>query len=486
MFIINVVYMAGRHFPMAKDELLSELVNSGAFTVDGTSESVVSSLRRPPFMLDMDAMVRTGRIVRLAGMYAGCIKEMIGDDGFDAICSTPVAGRMFASVTADAYNKRYLTKKSWFCVTEAGDRLGDWRPAEHTRAVLVDGVFSMAESGELALGKVTMSAPGCEIIGAVVAVDRQEGADDGRSESEHFTKRNCIPVYAIAGALDLFRKVEAMGNLHLAEQMAKYLRAYSSADVQCSKSVRLGPLDYKSHSGIIISCDSGTLQNFEQVVEQTGSMEEVHGYRIGRGLKSSYPLKDIISAARRHSLKELICCIGDGAPRLETEWESFSGAFAKMNALTIMLHTHPVPVAERAWVYRISMEEMGIIMDRTEFYSDCSQAQQSGSQNPPVAFAIAAASGISRYAVRADEQEILQTRLLLSDAGLRKADINLFGLSARSEGEIKRLKSAAGPIWHAFVGDEITGATGRRYKDAAKAVIRRLSAGGRLCGSPQA
>lgn len=209
------------------------LARSGAVRF---GEFTLKSGRESPYFISTGVLSDGTMIYELGRFYARKIHETFGS-GFDAIYGPAYKGIPVAVATSIALQREYGINKGWIFDRKEkklhGDR-GAFVGAEldhGAKVILVDDVMTTGGTKAEAIDKLSKSLK-AEVIGVVIAVDRQEKAHE-KSASEEFEEETGIKVHAIETIDNIFsylKKTPLDGKAYVDEKTyeayMKYKRRY--------------------------------------------------------------------------------------------------------------------------------------------------------------------------------------------------------------------------------------------------------------------
>lgn len=140
--------------------------------------------RRTPFFIDMGRLRTGAQLSTLGALYAEAIDASFGAD-VDLLFGPAYKGIPIASATAVALARDFgrdvpfaFDRKEVKDHGEGGQLVGQ-PPRDGDRVLIVEDVTTAGTSVRESIPKLRAVAPGCEVVGLVVSVDRQErGATD--------------------------------------------------------------------------------------------------------------------------------------------------------------------------------------------------------------------------------------------------------------------------------------------------------------------
>jgi len=215
-------------------EFIEFLAKSGAVKF---GEFTLKSGRQSPYFISTGVLCDGYTSYELGKYFARKIKEAYGEQGIDAIYGPAYKGIPLAVSVSIALHKDLGIKKPWIFDRKEKKTYGDasgFVGADIDRGsklVIVDDVMTTGETKVEAIEKIE-KALGCDVVGIVIAVDRQER---GRKLSaiEEFTEDYGIPVHSITTIKDIFEHLNGKnidGKTYvddsIYEAFAKYRKEY--------------------------------------------------------------------------------------------------------------------------------------------------------------------------------------------------------------------------------------------------------------------
>ena len=116
-----------------------------------------------------------------------------------------------------------------------------------SRIIILDDVITTGAAKYEALDLLKKLAPNATYLGVVIALDRQEVGDDGKSALETFSEKTGLPVHSLITATDIYERLKVVDPKE-SVSMARYLRAYGTEPVKLHVQRSLErTLDYGPH-----------------------------------------------------------------------------------------------------------------------------------------------------------------------------------------------------------------------------------------------
>jgi orotate phosphoribosyltransferase len=216
-------------------EFIEFLARSGAVKF---GEFTLKSGRESPYFISTGVLANGALTYELGRYYAKKIHELYGSD-FDAVYGPAYKGIPLAVATCIALQREHNLNKKWVFDRKEkklhGDR-GAFVGGEldvGAKVVLVDDVMTTGGTKLEALEKLK-GAMKAEIIGIVIAVDRQERGVKSAALAE-FTEKTGIDVHAIENIDNIFKYLkenEVAGKTYVDDKTfakyKEYIRKYGA------------------------------------------------------------------------------------------------------------------------------------------------------------------------------------------------------------------------------------------------------------------
>lgn len=183
----------------AQAALLALLVEREALCF---GDFVLKSGRRSPYFINLGRLCQGGDLAVLGRAYAETLRAAYGD-GIDAIFGPAYKGIPLALAAAAAYQELVGRPVGWAFDRKEAKAHGDggWLVGQPLsagqRVAIVDDVLTAGTALREALAKLRPLA--VRVVGAVVAIDREEPGSAGRPAREELMAQEDLPVAAIVG-----------------------------------------------------------------------------------------------------------------------------------------------------------------------------------------------------------------------------------------------------------------------------------------------
>ncbi|MEJ2680443.1 MAG: orotate phosphoribosyltransferase [Gammaproteobacteria bacterium] len=171
----------------------------------------LKSGRESPYFFNLGAVTRGQGIITLGRCYARALLDSAW--GFDVVFGPAYKGIPIATAAAVALFERGCNTSIAYNRKEAKDHgeggklVGEVRGK---RVVIVDDILTAGTAARQSID--LLRAEGAEVVGLLVALDRQEVGSDGRSATEALAADYAVPVESVARFDDVIACVREQGN----------------------------------------------------------------------------------------------------------------------------------------------------------------------------------------------------------------------------------------------------------------------------------
>lgn len=288
--------------PAYKREFIANAIDIGALTLN--EEKKLKSDRMSPFFFNMGGYSKGSAVQVLAKAYAHAIKEKFGDkiDENTILYGVPEKGVAFVGAVAAELSGLGINID--YCFTRKipkgyGDATGKAtmfvgrEPRAGDKIILLDDVLTTGETKEEAVALFRGISKEIQIIGLVIALDRQEMGIHGGSAVEAFVKSTGVQTESIVNAADInqylaeeMQKPESERNKRVTESVLfnfqKYMLTYGTDHVVRSIGVTPQKRLFEAvRTGVIPACDDMTIEQFEELVKKTKDVDGVLAFKVG-------------------------------------------------------------------------------------------------------------------------------------------------------------------------------------------------------------
>jgi orotate phosphoribosyltransferase len=215
-------------------EFIEFLARSGAVKF---GEFTLKSGRESPYFISTGVLCDGSTSYELGKHFAKKISEVYGATGVDGIFGPAYKGIPLAVSVSIALQKEFGMNKPWIFDRKEKKIYGDASGFvganldRGAKLVIVDDVFTTGGTKIEAMEKITKGL-GAEVVGIVIAVDRQEIGKRGNAITE-FTEEFGVPVHSITNIQDIFNHLknrQVNGQVYvddkLYDEFLKYKKKY--------------------------------------------------------------------------------------------------------------------------------------------------------------------------------------------------------------------------------------------------------------------
>ena len=300
-----------------------------------------------------------------------------------------------------------------------------------------------------------------------IAVDRQEVGIDasGKSAIEQYQEKTGTQVISIVNAVDVYNILKE-GNLvsgRALERLANYIRVYGTRNALSSIGKGLEQKIIQRDRSVIPACDVKTLEQFEEIVEQTGDIEGIGGYKIGFGLGLRYGLQRVVEVVRKHTDKPLIYDHQKAGTDIPDTGKDFAELNKEAGIDAVILFPQSGPETERAWIYHALDNGLKVIVGgrMTHPAYSVSEGGFITDEGALDMYKIAARAGINNFVVPGNKPDVIkQVRDVVEAEGVSPV-FYAPGFIAQG-GKIEAAAKVAGDKFHGIVGRGIYQAADKR------------------------
>ena len=222
---------------------------------------------------------------------------------------------------------------------------------------------------------------------------------------------------------------------------------------------------------VIIACDVD-LELFERIVEETGDIPGVGGYKLGFYLGLRYGLEKVVEVAREYTEKPLIYDHQKAATDIPALGEKFAKLCAQCGINAVILFPQAGPETERKWVKEALNEGLGVVVGGLmthRGYTDTEGGWIRADRIEKI-YEIAADLGVNNFVVPGNRPEEAR-RIRGWVEGKVKPIFYVPGLIAQG-GKVEKVREVLGRRWHAIVGRGIYRSEDMR--NAALEIVKEL------------
>lgn len=499
--------------PEYKLDFIKALYGAGALKIGSDKEGKreeykLKSGRESTYFANVGGMNSGSDTNILARAYANAIAaDLKGKLDNIYIFGIPEKGVALAPTISMALAEHNGIESNWFFNRKGGEKQhgeatslsqGDLGklflgsvPEVGKRILIVDDVLTTGGAKEEAVAMLKKLLPGREIVGIVIAVDRQEVGADGKSAVKEFTEKTGIPVYPIINATDIVQYMEERVQFPMpvppverkrledgVTRASTYIRVYGSDEARKFVAQNVPSVQVlAAQRSIIPACDTTSIEVFEELVRQTSKVEGIGGYKIGFTLGLSYGLPKVVEVARKYAPdKPLIYDHQKAATDIPDTAKDFMKVVKSAGIDSVILFPHTGPETERAWIYRAMENNLGVIVGGIMTHN-AYLVSEGGFIKDEAAleiYRIAARAGVTNFVVPGTKPAKIK---MAKEAVEAEGVLPVFlapGMGPAQGGKMDEVRIVLGPAWHAIVGRKILQAEKGDYATAAKTEVEEL------------
>jgi len=203
---------------------------------------------------------------------------------------------------------------------------------------------------------------------------------------------------------------------------------------------------------IIPACDV-PLEVYERILENTGDIDKIGGYKIGIALALNYGLPDIVKVAKEYTDKPIIYDHQKAGTDIPDMGEKFAKVCKNAGVDAIILFPQSGPETEKAWIEAAKEEDLGIIVGGLMTHPRYVRSEGGYLADKAVIemYLNGADMGVTDFVVPGNKpDDIKRIKETLEERGISPT-FYAPGFVAQG-GEISDAAKVAGKNWHAIVG----------------------------------
>lgn len=209
---------------------------------------------------------------------------------------------------------------------------------------------------------------------------------------------------------------------------------------------------------IIPACDVDTIEHFERIIEETGDLVGIGGYKVGFELGLSYGLPEIVARGKEHTTKPIIYDHQKAGSDIPDTAINFARTMAKARVDSAILFPQAGPATQEAWIGALQDKGIhvmvGLHMTHPQFLK--AEGGYIADDSPFRAFSLAAKMGVRDFVVPGNKVESVEKYKDFLDAVLGEGNFDLFAPGfVKQGGKPEETAKVAGDNWHAIVGSGI-------------------------------
>lgn len=450
-------------------------------------EFTLKSKRASPYFFNTGKASSGSSLYQLTSAYADTIAEALGN-GFDVVYGIPEKGIAFAPAVSMQLATQHGINSEWAFTRKAPKNYGEATnlapgdlaglfigkaPSEGDRILLVDDVITdgatklqTIEEFERLLGKPN-------IVGLVIAVDRNEVTIDGNNAIVDFQSKTGIPVFPALSAIDIRSYLMLNGEHAVAHRMGAYLRAYGTREASRYVQETLEVKEGGSH-GVIIACDIPSIDAFEQLVKATANIDGITGYKVGFELSLRYGLPRVVEVAKKHApSKQVIYDHQKGATDIPDTGKNFMSVMKDSGVDEVIIFPQSGPETQRAWTYRALENNLSLVVGGMMTHPAYTKSEGGYISDDSIEkiYRIAAISGITKFVVPGTKPEAIKwIRDIVESEGVSPTFYSP-GFGAQNA-NFEEVREVLGSSFSPIVGRQITGA--KDFREGAEQSIKEL------------
>ncbi len=203
---------------------------------------------------------------------------------------------------------------------------------------------------------------------------------------------------------------------------------------------------------IIPACDV-PLEVYERILENTGDIDKIGGYKIGIALALNYGLPDIVKVAKEYTDKPIIYDHQKAGTDIPDMGEKFAKVCENAGVDAIILFPQSGPETEKAWIEAAKKEGLGVIVGGLMTHRKYTDEEGGWIRKDKILeiYLLAADLGVTDFVVPGNKpDDIKRIKETLEERGISPT-FYAPGFVAQG-GEISDAAKVAGKNWHAIVG----------------------------------
>jgi orotate phosphoribosyltransferase len=214
-----------------KRDFIDFLVRAGVLTF---GDFVTKSGRRTPYFINTGRFSSGDQLARLGAAYARTLRARLGTS-FDVLFGPAYKGIPLATATAIALARDHghdvqiaFNRKEAKDHGEGGSLVGHL-PRDSDRLVIIEDVTTAGTSIREVVPAIRATAPNCQLVALVVAVDRQEKGPSGKAALPELAETYAMQAFPIVTIDEVVAHLGAQpvdGRLILDQELLGRIAAY--------------------------------------------------------------------------------------------------------------------------------------------------------------------------------------------------------------------------------------------------------------------
>jgi orotate phosphoribosyltransferase len=184
-----------------------------------------------PYFVNFGAIATGQGLRKLGTIYASCLVDCLGADGFNVLVGPAYKGIPLATATATALASEhnidvkvvYNRKEAKGHGSDAGTVWVGGPLKEDDKAVILDDVFTSGGTKADAMTSLAATWPQTSVIGMLVGVDRLQHSSQGGESMEAFCQQHNLRKMAVLNICELTEHLQKQGHLS-ADEMAQVMK----------------------------------------------------------------------------------------------------------------------------------------------------------------------------------------------------------------------------------------------------------------------
>lgn len=230
-----------------KSDFINLLLKANALKL---GEFTIKSNRTAPYFINFGEFNSGESTSLLSKAYAKEIESRFKDVDNIVLYGIPEKGVGFVPSISAALHNEYKVKSNWFFTRKESKNHGEstnlspsefakgkivgFFPTKESKIILIDDVFTTGTAKYQALDDLRRLIDNPNVIGLIIAVDRQETGPEGINGIEEFTSKTKIPVFSIINSMDIIEELEKDPNQDKSklENIRDYLSVYGTKEAK--------------------------------------------------------------------------------------------------------------------------------------------------------------------------------------------------------------------------------------------------------------
>jgi orotidine-5'-phosphate decarboxylase len=209
---------------------------------------------------------------------------------------------------------------------------------------------------------------------------------------------------------------------------------------------------------IIPACDVNTLEHYERIIQETGDIEGIGGYKVGFELGLTYGLPEVVARGKKYTSKPIIYDHQKAGSDIPDTAMNFARTMQAAGVDSAIIFPQAGPETQKAWIQSLQDKGInvmvGLHMTHQKFLE--SEGGYISDSAPFRAFELAANMGVRDFVVPGNKVESVAKYREFLESILGEGGFDLYAPGfVKQGGRIEDAAKAAGNNWHAIVGSGI-------------------------------